>query len=202
MYNHISGRLVSVDPSCVVLECSGVGYGVRVPLSTLDQLPGPGADFTLLTHLHVREDALDLFGFATERERRMFRRLIAISGVGPSAAMAIMSHCTVADICSAVRRNDPTPLVRAKGVGRKTAERVVLDLKGIIKEFDALAGVPDAAGAGAGAGPDNVEGTTAQALVHLGYTQAEADRAARDAVEELGTASLSDLLREALKRVR
>ncbi len=198
MYHHLKGILILAEPSRAVIECDGVGYVLRTPLSTYDKLPSPGEECRLLTHLHVREDAMELFGFVEEAERAMFRRLIAVSGVGPSVAVALMSGNTVADIVAAVKRGDAKLLMRAKGVGRKTAERIVLELKGAVDEIEAL--VTATAGPIPAAAPEQ---TAVQALVTLGYSEAGADAAVREVLEELGPdAPLGEVIREALGRVR
>ncbi|MHC4507080.1 MAG: Holliday junction branch migration protein RuvA [Planctomycetota bacterium] len=200
MYDHLKGRLTEASPSRAVVDCAGVGYLVRIPLTTFEKLPPPGSECLVLTHLHVREDAMELFGFTTEAERSTFRRLISVSGVGPAAAMALMSGNTVGDIVSALRRGDASVLTRAKGIGRKTAERIMLELKGAVAELEALAGVEGARGE---AGALDAEHSTVQALVTLGYSEADAVGAAKRAVGELGAdAALGELVREALKRVR
>lgn len=201
MYNHLKGCLVAAEPASVVIECGGVGYRVRVPLSTFERLPPPGSDCTLLVHLHVREDSLELFGFATELERRMFKKLISVSGVGPAAAMSIMSCHSVEEIVCAIRRGEPTPLTRSRGVGRKTAERVVLELRGAVAELEAL--LAESAGKPAPR-PEQTDAseTVAQALVALGYSTSEARQAAMQAAKELAGASVSDILRAALRCVR
>jgi Holliday junction DNA helicase RuvA len=141
---------------------------------------------------------MELFGFAEEAERSMFRRLIAVSGVGPGVAMALMSGNSVTDILAAVRRGDAKLLMRAKGVGRKTAERIVLELKGVVEELEALVSVE--AGAAAATAP---EATAVQALVTLGYSEGGAAEAVREVLDELGPdAPLGDVIREALGRVR
>jgi Holliday junction DNA helicase RuvA len=198
MYHHLRGRLSSAAPAHAVVECGGVGYRVRVPLSTFEHLPPLGEECTLLTHLHVRDDAMELYGFLTEAVRTLFRKLVAVSGVGPSAALAMLSHHSVGAVVAAIRRGDAVPLTRAKGIGRKTAARVVLELKGALGELEALVGVPAAA-----SGAEDAESLTAQALATLGYSEFEAARAAKGAVEEVGAeAAPGELLREALKRIR
>jgi len=199
LFHHLSGRLVLADPSHAVIECGGVGYLVRTPLTTFDKLPPPGEECVLLTHLHVRDDAMELFGFAEEAGRAMFRRLIAVSGVGPSVAVALMSGNTVADIVAAVKRGDAKLLMRAKGVGKKTAERIVLELKGAVESIEALVTTE--------AGPVSVatapEVTAVQALVTLGYSEDTAAEAVSEVFEELGPdAAVGDVIREALGRVR
>jgi Holliday junction DNA helicase RuvA len=203
MYNHIKGALIAADPARVVVECGGVGFSIRVPLTTFETLPKPGEECLLLIHLHVREDALELFGFGEEIERRMFRKLISISGVGPSAAMSLMSQVSVEDICAATKRNDPAPLKKTRGIGKKTADRIVLELRGAVEAFEAMMSAPARERAQTALTPRDFRSTTALALVNLGYSETESDRAAQDAVDALGNdASLSDLLKEALKRAR
>jgi Holliday junction DNA helicase RuvA len=183
-----------------VVECAGVGYLARIPVSTYEKLPPVGGECELLTHLHVREDAMELYGFATEAERSMFRRLIAVAGVGPAVAMALMSRHSVAEVLAAIRRADAKLLQRAKGVGRKTAERIALELRGAVDELESLIG---GAAAAPGEAPSDAESAVAQALATLGYSERDADGLARAAVESLGVeAELGELVREALKRVR
>jgi Holliday junction DNA helicase RuvA len=199
LYYHLRGKLILSEPSRAVVECGGVGYLARIPLTTFDKLPPQGEDCILLTHLHVREDAMELFGFADDAQRIMFRKLIAVSGVGPSVAIALMSGNTVADIATAVRRGDAKLLMRAKGVGKKTGERIILELKGTMDELEALVS--------AETGPVTVatapEETAVQALVTLGYSEVGAAEAVREVFDELGEdAPLGDVIREALGRVR
>ena len=197
MYQHLRGRLTSAGPAYAVVECGGVGYRARVPLSTFERLPPAGEECTILTHLHVREDAMELYGFLTEGERTLFRKLVSVSGVGPVAALAMLSHQSVQAVVAAIRRGDVAPLTKAKGIGRKTAARVVLELKGAVAELEALVGVPAAAWAVA------PEVLTAQGLEALGYSESDAARGAKEAVEHLGAdAAPGELLREALKRIR
>lgn len=198
MYHHLRGCLSSAAPAHAVVECGGVGYRLRIPLSTFERLPPPGEECTLLTQLHVRDDAMELYGFFTEAERTLFCKLVAVSGVGPSSALAMLSHHSVGSVVAAIRRGDEAPLTRAKGIGRKIAARVVLELKGALDELEALVGVPAAEGEG-----EDSESMTAQALSTLGYSESEAARAAKKAVQELGAeAAPGELLREALKRMR
>jgi Holliday junction DNA helicase RuvA len=196
MYQHLRGRLTFAGPAYAVVECGGVGYRARVPLSTFERLPPAGEECTILTHLHVREDAMELFGFLTEGERTLFRKLVSVSGVGPVAALAMLSHQSVQAVVAAIRRGDAAPLTKAKGIGRKTAERVVLELKGAVAELEALVGVPAAEA-------EAPEVLTARGLMALGYSESDAARVAKEAVEHLGAdAAPGELLREALKRVR
>ncbi len=203
MYHHLKGRLIEASPTRAVVECGGTGFLLRIPLTTFEKLPAPGSECLVLTHLHVREDAMELYGFATEAERSMFRRLISVSGVGPSVAMALMSGNTVGDILAAVRRGDSKLLTRAKGIGRKTAERILLELKGAVAEIEALVGAGEGVGGEAAGLPGDAEQLTIRALVTLGYSETDAAGAARDAGRALGgEPSTAELVREALSRVR
>lgn len=191
MYDFISGELIRKAPTSVVIETGGVGYDLRVPLSTYIALPDNGT-VRLFTYLHVREDALLLFGFATEEERTAFNKLISVRGVGPGLALTVLSGIRVDEFCSVVLQGQAAQLARIKGIGRKIAERIVLELK------DSLA---DMAAVGEGPAPrsDNARDAMA-ALVALGYTRAAAREALDKAIARAGEgAPIEDLVRVALK---
>jgi Holliday junction DNA helicase RuvA len=158
----LSGKLLAKNPPQVMLEVGGVGYEIEVPMSTFYGLPATGESATVHTHLVVREDAHVLYGFATLEERGAFRQLIRISGVGARTALAVLSGLTVPELAQAVALQDPARLVKVPGIGRKTAERLLLELKG--KLADALP-----AGISAGGGGDVLN-----ALLGLGYSEKEA----------------------------
>jgi Holliday junction DNA helicase RuvA len=194
---HLRGRLHSLTPEAAVLDVHGVGYLVHLPLSTyyeLDRLAA-GAEVALFVHTHVREDALALYGFWSERERQLFERLITVSGVGPRLARAILSGLPAEDLLRALAAGDLGRLGKVPGVGKKTAERLVLELKEKAAE---LAATPTTAAAPAAAGDEDLLG----ALVNLGYRRADAERALgevrRQASEE---AAVPELLRLTLKRL-
>jgi Holliday junction DNA helicase RuvA len=189
----VRGRLLRKEPQEAVVDVGGVGYRVTIPLSTFYRLGEPGSEVTLLTHTHVREDALALFGFLTPVEQALFERLIAVSGVGPKLAVGVLSGIEAPDLVTALRSNDLARLTRIPGVGKKTAERLVLELKDKLQELPASAAAPAAPG---GAAED-----VASALVHLGYSRPEAERAAERAVREHGDGRFEDLLRFALQVV-
>jgi Holliday junction DNA helicase RuvA len=151
----------------VVLDVNGVGYRVRVPSSTLDALPQDGATAALFTHLHVREDDLSLFGFATEDELDLFELLLTVSGIGPKAALGILSAATPNTIRAAIAQNNLDVLTGISGIGKKTAQRLVLELKGKIDLTEELAEVSP------------LDQEVVGALIALGYSAAEAQRAAR-----------------------
>jgi Holliday junction DNA helicase RuvA len=183
----IAGKLLSKQPPQIVVDVQGVGYEIDVPMSTLYQLPATGADVTLLTHLTVREDAHLLYGFATEQERTVFRQLLKISGVGARTALSVLSGLSVADLNAAVSTQDSGRLTKIPGIGKKTAERLLLELKDKLKVT-----VMSSPGAGVvNAGSDIVN-----ALLSLGYN----DKEATWAVKQLPAgASVNDGIRQALK---
>ena len=180
--------LLEKSPPQITVEAGGVGYEVEVPMSTFYGLPAAGERVTLLTHLVVREDAHLLYGFATESERRAFRQLLKISGVGARTALAVLSGMSVAELVDAVAAQESGRLVKIPGIGRKTAERLLLELKGRLVG-DALAGVAVNREAPA-------MGDVVNALLALGYSDKEAAQAVKQLPEGL---SLSESIRQALK---
>ena len=137
MIGWLRGRLAAKQPPGLVVDVNGVGYECEAPMSTFYGLPETGAEVTLRTHLVVREDAHILYAFGTEEERRLFRGLLKVSGVGPKIALGILSGITIDDFTLAVEAQDPEPLVRVPGVGRKTAERVLIDMRDRVKDLSA-----------------------------------------------------------------
>ncbi len=188
MIGRLSGTLLEKDPPSLLLDVSGVGYELAVPMSTLYALPPIGAAVTLHTHLVVREDAHQLFGFATTGERAAFRELIRISGIGARTALAVLSGLTVNELAQAVSLQETGRLTRIPGIGKKTAERLLLELKG------RLGAALDAGGEAPGAG--NASGDILRALAALGYSDKEAALAVKQV--PAGTA-VADGIRLALK---
>ncbi len=139
MIVHLNGKLVEKDITRVVVECGGVGYEASIPLSTFDRLPAEGADVKLHTYHDVREDAEALYGFATEAEREVFKLVTTVSGVGPKIALSVLSGLTTGDLQLAISQGDVKRLASIKGIGKKTAERIVVDLKDKINPIEALA---------------------------------------------------------------
>jgi len=180
----LSGKLVAKQPPLVLLEVAGVGYEIDVPMSTFYNLPANGEDVTLHTHLVVREDAHVLYGFGTLEERAAFRKLIRISGVGARTALSVLSGLSVADLAQAVASQDAARLTKVPGIGKKTAERLLLELKG--KLADALP-----AEAKTGSGNDILN-----ALLGLGYSEKEALNAVRNLPAGL---AVTEGIRAALK---
>ncbi|HUO18404.1 MAG TPA: Holliday junction branch migration protein RuvA [Steroidobacteraceae bacterium] len=191
MIGAVRGRIASKTPPQLTVDVGGLGYELEAPMSTFFHLPPVGAEVSLLTHLVVREDAHVLYGFATEEERRLFRSLIRVSGVGPKIALALLSGMSVAAFTRCVQSEDVTALTHVPGVGRKTAERLIVEMR------DRLAPPPAAAGAAALAAGDSPEGEAYGALVALGYRPLEATRLLK-AVEP-GEYTTEELIRRALQ---
>ena len=192
MIGLLRGRLLEKRPNQVILDVGGVGYLVAVPLSTFAAIGELHAEVTLLIHTHVREDALALYGFLSAREKHFFELLLGASGVGPSLALKILSGMNVEELVPAIRTGDLVRLTKIPGVGRKTAERIIVELKdrleAIAKEVDKPA-APSPAGA---------EADVQSALVNLGYDERTVDKAVSEAKREAGASNFEKLLRVAL----
>jgi holliday junction DNA helicase RuvA len=200
MIGHLRGTILEKHPNQVIVESAGVGYDVQIPISTYTALAGPGATAALRIHTHVREDALLLFGFATAEEKTLFERLISVSGIGPKLAITVLSGLPTADLVSAIRGGDVAHLVRIPGVGKKTAERMVLELKDKLASVD-LAG-KNAALAGAGPPLSSVDRDVLSALQNLGCSRSAAEEALRKVKERGAPAEFEPLFRAALAAVR
>src|SRR5512140_517644 len=199
MIGFLHGQLVEALPTQVLLEVNGVGYEVLIPLSSYDKLPQPGQPVRLLTHLVVREDAHTLYGFMTSPERELFRLLIStVSGIGPKIALNILSGISVTAFRGAVANGDVKALSQISGVGKKTAERMVVELR---DKFGA-AGVWEAASAQRALSPEDQRVNDAVlALMALGFKQVEAHDVVRKAQQTLGAqATVEDLVRACLKK--
>ena len=195
MIGHLRGRLAAKHPPQLVVDVGGVGYEVEAPMSTFYTLPAVGAEVSLHTHLVVREDAHVLFGFGTERERSLFRELIKVSGVGPRIALAILSGVTVDEFHRCVETQDHATLVRVPGIGRKIAERLVIEMRDRLK---ILAGPAFVVGSGGVASVTvNPQTEAFSALVSLGYKPAEVSRLLQK-VDPTVT-STEELIRHALR---
>jgi len=192
MIGLLRGRLLEKRPNQIILDVGGVGYLVAVPLSTFAALGELHGEVTLLIHTHVREDALSLYGFLSQREKHLFELLLGASGVGPTLALKILSGMNVEELVPAIRTGDIARLTKIPGVGRKTAERMVVELK------DKLEAVAVEAEKPAPASPAGVESDVRSALVNLGYDERTADAAVVEAKREAGAANFEKLLREAL----
>jgi Holliday junction DNA helicase RuvA len=189
MIGSVSGVILQKQPGLVVIECAGVGYEVEVSMNTFCELPNVGEAFRLWTHLVVREDAQLLFGFASEQERSTFRTLIKISGVGARTALSILSGIAHHDLAMAVVQQDISRLIKVPGVGKKTAERLLLELKGKFKN--------DVLGSSV-AGETDVQKSVAEALMSLGYSEKDVIPILKKMPQDL---DLSQALRWALQQM-
>ena len=199
MITSLHGKLVEVLPTQVTVDVNGVGYELLIPLSSYDKLPQPGAEVKLLTHLAVREDAHVLYGFMTTQERELFRMLInTVSGIGPKIALNILSGMNAVAFRGAVANGDVKALSQINGVGKKTAERIVVELRDKVGP----AGAWEASSAQRALSPEDQKVNDAVlALIALGFKQVEAHDAVRGAVEKLGPAAPTDaLVRACLRR--
>ncbi len=193
----LKGTLVEKQPNRLIVDVGGVGYEVQVPLSTFYQMPDPGGDVALRIHTHVREDALALFGFVTTLEQLVFERLIAIGGIGPKLALAVLSGIETRDLVRAVQLGDAARLTSIPGIGRKTAERITLELKDRISKLT----VPQPEGAGGAEAEGDVRGDLLSALVNLGYHRPLAERAVDAALKSGGDTRFESRLKLALREL-
>ena len=200
MIAFLRGKLLEKHPNQVIVETGGVGYDVLIPVSTFSALPDTGAEVKLRVHTHVREDTLALFGFLTPEEKMIFEKLISVSGIGPSLAIKVLSGMATPDLTAAIRNGQVEQLVRIPGVGKKTAERIVLELK------DKLDGIGPASAAGPAEKPaaalSLIEQDVLSALLNLGCNRASADAAVRKAKASGAPAEFEPLFRKSLELVR
>jgi holliday junction DNA helicase RuvA len=192
MIGLLRGRLLEKRPNQVILDVDGVGYLVAVPLSTFAAMGELHAELTLLIHTHVREDTLALYGFLSAREKHVFELLLGASGVGPTLALKILSGMNVEELVPAIRTGDLARLTKIPGVGRKTAERMVVELKDKLEVVAVEAEKP------AAASPAGVEADVKSALINLGYDDRTAETAVTEAKSQAGVGSFENLLRAAL----
>ncbi|MDO9436256.1 Holliday junction branch migration protein RuvA [Hydrogenophaga sp.] len=188
MIGKLTGTLLEKNPPQILLDCHGVGYEVDVPMSTFYNLPATGEQVALLTHFVVREDAQILYGFGTAAEREAFRQLIKISGVGPRTALSVLSGMSVSDLSQAITAQDSGRIIKVPGIGKKTAERLLLELKG---KLGADLNLP-----GAGPAQTDVQNDIQQALMALGYSDKDASAAFKALPKDVG---VSDGIKLALK---
>jgi len=197
LIGRLQGVLAEKRPEAVVVDVGGVGYEVRVPLSTFLELPDEGKTLRLRIYTHVREDALQLYGFLTDLERAVFKLLLGISGIGPRLALAVLSGLPAARLVQAVRSQDAAPFRGIPGIGAKTAERILIELRGRVD------GVEIGETGHAEAPREDAEEATLSALMNLGYPRAQAERTVRGALERLpANPPLEELIREALRGAR
>jgi Holliday junction DNA helicase RuvA len=204
MIAHLSGILLSKQATSVIVDVAGVGYEVNIPLSTFYELEDTGANVQLRIYTHVKEDALQLYGFKTARERELFINFISVSGIGPKLGIALLSGMSADELIASIKTNNLARLTLIPGVGRKTAERLIVDLR---EKMTALAAaqIEEETGArpeAAAASPeDNVRGDALSALLNLGYQRSGAEKAIDAALKEEGEITVEAVLRRTLKKL-
>ena len=202
MIAHLSGKLIDRHATSVVLDVNGVGYEVTIPVTTFYDLEEAGQTVSLRIYTHVREDTLQLFGFKTLRERELFQMLISVSGIGPKSGIAMLSGMNADEIITAIRTNNLARLTSIPGVGKKTAERLVLDLRDKMAALSSPAleeQFAATAGASAPASEDALREDALSALTNLGYQRAAAEKAVTHAMQEGGDLSVEVILRRSLR---
>lgn len=197
MIGRLRGTLAEKQPPHLLVDVNGVGYELEVPMTTLYRLPGLGEPLTLHTHLVVREDAHLLYGFSSKRERELFRELIRLNGVGPKLALALMSALEVDELVRCVQAEDTSALTRVPGVGKKTAERLLVELKDRFKVWESMPSIAPLVEPARAAAVSSPQSDAVSALVALGFKPAEASRAVSLVDED--DLSSEELIRRALK---
>ena len=205
MIAHLSGTLLSKQATSVILDVNGVGYEITIPVSTFYDLEEPGSNVQLRIYTHVREDALQLFGFKTARERELFLRLISVSGIGPKLGITLLSGMGADEIIASIRTNNLARLTLIPGVGRKTAERLVVELRDKVASLSSPE-IEEELGAKTSAGApvlteDSMRADVLSALLNLGYQRNSAEKALTSAVDEGGEISVELLLRRSLRKL-
>jgi Holliday junction DNA helicase RuvA len=198
MIAFLSGKLLDKQANTVIIDVGGVGYEVSIPLSTFYELGDTGTDVQLRIYTHVREDAIQLFGFKTERERELYLKLISVQGIGARSGITLLSGMSADEIIGAIRTNNLVKLTSIPGVGKKTAERLVIELRDKIDGVSAAAGDGKAVAAGEAAA-DSVFDDALSALVNLGYQRNAAEKALKQAMQDGTEPSVQKLLRRGLQ---
>ena len=198
MIAHLSGKLLEKNATHVIVDVAGVGYEVNIPLSTFYELGEEGDDVTLRIYTHVREDAIQLFGFNTPRERDLYLKVISVQGIGPKLGITVLSGIGVDELVKAVKGNDLARLTSIPGIGRKTAERLVIDLRDKIGELAADGGGAKTASANSVSGDETFDDALS-ALINLGYQRNVAEKALNSAKADVTEPTVQKLLRRALQ---
>lgn len=203
MIAHLSGTLLSKQATSVILDVSGVGYEVSIPLSTFYELEDAGSTVQLRIYTHVREDALQLYGFKTARERELFLRLISVSGIGPKLGITLLSGMSADEMISSIRTNNLAKLTLIPGVGRKTAERLVMELRDKVASLSAEVEEELGTKTDAAAVPteDSMRADALSALLNLGYQRNVAEKAVTAAMSETPDVSVESILRSSLRKL-
>jgi Holliday junction DNA helicase RuvA len=204
MIAHLNGRLLSKEPNSVIVDVAGVGYDVSIPLSTFYELEDVGANVQLRIYTHVKEDALQLYGFRTARERELFVNFISVSGIGPKIGIALLSGMSADELIASIKNNNLARLTLIPGVGRKTAERLIVDLR---EKMAALAASQVEMESGArpetitGSPEDNVRADALSALLNLGYQRSAAEKAIDSVINDGGETTVESVLRRGLRKL-
>jgi Holliday junction DNA helicase RuvA len=204
MIAHLSGTLLTKEPNSVIVDVSGVGYEVNIPLSTFYELENEGSNVKLRIYTHVKEDALQLYGFKTDRERQLFVNFISVSGIGPKLGIALLSGMSADELVASIKNNNLARLTLIPGVGRKTAERLIVDLR---EKMTALAASqveaePGARPEASGVSPeDSVRSDALSALLNLGYQRSAAEKAIDAVLNDGGEMTVESVLRRGLRKL-
>lgn len=201
MIGFLSGKILEKDANTLLVDVAGVGYEVTIPLSTFYELGEVGSDVSLRIFTHVREDALQLFGFRTARERDLFLKLISVQGIGARLGIAVLSGMSADEVVTAIRTDNLARLTSIPGVGRKTAERMVVELRDKIAELSVGAAAGSASATGTASGGDTVFDDALSALINLGYQRNAAEKALQEAAKDGTELSVQKLLRSALQKL-
>lgn len=202
MIAHLSGTLLSKQPNSVIVDVGGVGYELIIPVSTFYELEDTGTNTQLRVYTHVREEALQLYGFKTARERELFLQIISVTGIGPKIAITLLSGMNANEIIASIRTNNLARLTSIPGVGRKTAERLVVELRDKITALSSPALEEEFAAEGGqrpGSSPDAMRDDALSALLNLGYQKTAAEKAIKAAIDEGGGLSVELILRRGLR---
>jgi Holliday junction DNA helicase RuvA len=189
MIAHLRGKLIAKHPNQAIVEAAGVGYDVTISVPTFSNLGGVGSEVALHIHTHVREDAIALFGFLSPSEKQLFEKLLSVSGIGPKLAITILSGMAAADMVAAIRSNDVAKLTKIPGIGKKTAERMVLELRDKLKDFGLEAATTPAS---------PMEEDVLSALTNLGYQRPPAEKAVATVMKSGAAKEFDAMFREAL----
>ncbi len=201
MIAFLSGKLLEKTANTVIVDVAGVGYEVSIPLSTFYELGETGSDISLRIYTHVREDAIQLFGFKTSRERDLYLKLISVQGVGARSGITMLSGMNADEIIAAIRTDNLAKLTAIPGVGRKTAERLVIELRDKVGELSFASAAGETASSSAGVAGDDVFDDALSALLNLGYQRAAAEKAVQQVRREGVEANVQKILRAALQRL-
>lgn len=192
MIGYLTGKIISKKPTRILIDVNGVGYLVNISINTFEKLPDEGEAASLYTYLSVREDSLTLFGFSAEAEKQMFELLISVNGIGPKLAQSVLSGIQIEDLKEAIKSGNLSRIIAVPGIGRKTAERILIDLK------DKMDNIVSETGA---AIPYKIKDDAVMALTTLGYNQKTADKAVRDILSAVPNIQLEDLIKNALSNL-